>query len=159
MSWYGEGGGGSGGGIDGDRDVLLRDGQVAAVEMPGGLREVRDADGDRGCGLRVAPGLIDLHVHLREPGQTWKETIATGTRRRRRAVLRRWWRCRTRCRSTTRRDAGVDACAGAEAVVRVLAMPAATLGSLGEELTDFAALVRRGRWALPTTASRCSRTR
>ena len=30
-------------------------------------------------GLIVAPGFIDLHVHLREPGQSYKETIATGT--------------------------------------------------------------------------------
>ena len=38
------------------------------------------------AGCVVAPGLIDLHVHLREPGQTWKETIATGTR----AAARGW---------------------------------------------------------------------
>ncbi len=63
-------------GIDGLRDLLLVDGRVAAVGAPGTL----DADNKLDAtGLVVAPGLIDLHVHLREPGQTWKETIASGT--------------------------------------------------------------------------------
>jgi dihydroorotase len=52
---------------------------VAEIAAPGKLkqgqrREVLDA-----TGLTVAPGLIDMHVHLREPGQGYKETIATGT--------------------------------------------------------------------------------
>jgi dihydroorotase len=59
-------------------DVLLRDGVVVAVGrdmgVPGGA-DVRDCDG-----LVVCPGLIDLHVHLREPGGEHKETIATGSR-------------------------------------------------------------------------------
>ncbi|MGA9526443.1 MAG: dihydroorotase [Myxococcaceae bacterium] len=65
-------------GIDGVRDVLLRDGKVAEIsdrplQAPGAT--VIDAK-DRW----VVPGLIDLHVHLREPGQEGKETIATGSR-------------------------------------------------------------------------------
>jgi len=59
-------------------DVLLQDGCVAAVAQslgtPDGARVI-----DAG-GLVVCPGLIDLHVHLREPGQEHKETIATGAR-------------------------------------------------------------------------------
>src|SRR5262245_55607716 len=57
--------------IDGDRvarigrDLPVEDG-VAVIEVP--------------KGLVVAPGLIDMHVHLREPGQEHKETIATGAR-------------------------------------------------------------------------------
>ena len=57
-------------------DVRLRDGVVAAVgnlEAEPGEREI-DAEG-----LVVAPGLVDVHVHLREPGQEWKETIASGS--------------------------------------------------------------------------------
>src|ERR1700758_189355 len=65
-------------GIDHDMDVLLRDGRIAAVAAPGKLRGQADRTFNaRGC--IVAPGLIDLHVHLREPGQPHKETIATGT--------------------------------------------------------------------------------
>lgn len=65
-------------GIDGPRDLLLEDGVVAAVEAPGRLRSkdvARRVDA-RGCW--VVPGLVDLHVHLREPGYEYKETIATG---------------------------------------------------------------------------------
>jgi dihydroorotase len=63
-------------GIDGRADVRLRDGRVAAVGMlrPEGSETVLDVDG-----LVVTPGWIDVHVHLREPGQEWKETIGTGT--------------------------------------------------------------------------------
>src|SRR5579864_6998816 len=65
-------------GIDAEMDVLLRDGRVAAVAAPGKLRgQAKQTFNARGC--IVAPGLIDLHVHLREPGQPHKETIATGT--------------------------------------------------------------------------------
>lgn len=58
-------------------DVLIEDGQVAAWigrgdEKPGDV-EIFDA-----TGLIVAPGFIDMHVHLREPGQEHKETIASG---------------------------------------------------------------------------------
>jgi dihydroorotase len=65
--------------FDAVADVLLTEGKVAAVgpdaarQAPGGTERF-DARG-----LVVCPGLIDLHVHLREPGQSGKETIATGT--------------------------------------------------------------------------------
>src|ERR1035438_10612834 len=70
-------------GIDAPRDVLVRDGRVAAVEPPGALASLagslpKELQIDA-AGCVVAPGLIDIHVHLREPGQTHKETIATGT--------------------------------------------------------------------------------
>jgi dihydroorotase len=64
------------GGHDGAADVLVRDGRVA--EVGSGLQatdaELVDCDG-----LVVTPGLIDLHVHLREPGREDAETIATGS--------------------------------------------------------------------------------
>jgi dihydroorotase len=64
-------------GVNGGRDVLIEDGRVAALlrageAAPEGV-EVFDA-----TGLVVAPGFIDLHTHLREPGQEYKETIASG---------------------------------------------------------------------------------
>src|SRR5450759_1107726 len=65
-------------GVDQEMDVLLRDGRVAAVAAPGKLRgQAKRSFNAKGC--IVAPGFIDLHVHLREPGQAHKETIATGT--------------------------------------------------------------------------------
>src|SRR6201993_2420281 len=64
--------------IDAPMEIMLRDGRVAEVAPPnkirGGAEEKFDARG-----LIVAPGFIDLHVHLQEPGQTYKETIASGT--------------------------------------------------------------------------------
>ena len=66
-------------GVDAERDVLLRHGRVAAVEVPGGLRDVKAKETIDARGMIVAPGLVDVHVHLREPGQTYKESIATGT--------------------------------------------------------------------------------
>src|SRR5258705_13302266 len=64
-------------GINTGRDLLIEDGRVVRVlergeEIPGGV-ELLDA-----TGLVVAPGFIDLHAHLREPGAEYKETIATG---------------------------------------------------------------------------------
>jgi dihydroorotase len=63
-------------GKDGELDVLVENGRIARVD-----RNVR-ADGaeviELGKGWIVAPGLVDMHVHLREPGQEHKETIATG---------------------------------------------------------------------------------
>jgi len=64
--------------IDAPMDVLLKDGRVAEVAPPNKIKGGADEKFDA-RGLTVAPGFIDLHVHLREPGQTHKETIATGT--------------------------------------------------------------------------------
>jgi dihydroorotase len=64
--------------IDAPMDVLMRDGQVAEVAPPNKVRGSADEKLDA-RGLVVAPGFIDLHVHLREPGQSYKETIASGT--------------------------------------------------------------------------------
>ena len=64
--------------LDGVRDILLADGMVAALgEQIAAPEDTRIID----CaGLLVTPGLIDVHVHLREPGGEHKETIASGAR-------------------------------------------------------------------------------
>jgi dihydroorotase len=64
--------------IDAPMDVLLRDGRVAEIALPNKIRGNADAKFNA-RGLIVAPGFIDLHVHLREPGQSYKESIASGT--------------------------------------------------------------------------------
>jgi dihydroorotase len=56
-------------------DVVMIDGVIGADD-----RDERRADIIDATGLIVAPGLIDIHVHLREPGFSWKETIETGAR-------------------------------------------------------------------------------
>lgn len=65
-------------GHDATADVLLRAGRI--VEVGSGFGVPDDAVVIDVAGLVVCPGLIDLHVHLREPGQEHKETIATGAR-------------------------------------------------------------------------------
>ena len=62
--------------LDDTRDVLLVDGQVASLGASVDAPE--DAQTIDCSGLVVTPGLIDVHVHLREPGEEHKETIATG---------------------------------------------------------------------------------
>ncbi len=62
--------------LDDVRDVLLVDGKVASIGV--GIDAPEDARVVDCGGLVVAPGLIDVHVHLREPGEEHKETIATG---------------------------------------------------------------------------------
>lgn len=68
-------------GHDATADVLVRDGTVRAVARDlAGHPDAAGAQVVEVAGLVVAPGLIDLHVHLREPGQSAKETIAHATR-------------------------------------------------------------------------------
>lgn len=60
------------------RDVLIEDGLVKGIERPGSFAKLEGAEVIDVAGCWITPGLIDIHVHLREPGQEWKETVATG---------------------------------------------------------------------------------
>jgi dihydroorotase len=132
-------------GVDAERDVLLRHGRVAAVEVPGGLRDAKAKETIDARGMIVAPGLVDVHVHLREPGQTYKESIATGTA----AAAAGGFTSVVAMPNTVPVNDSVaklewmlDAARGA--CVKLFAMPAATFGSMGEEITDFHELARAG---------------
>jgi dihydroorotase len=133
-------------GVDAERDVLVRDGRVAAVERPGGFKEeVKAKETIDAFGMIVAPGLVDVHVHLREPGQTYKESIATGTAA---AAVGGFTSVVAMPNTVPVNDsvAGLewmlDAARGA--MVKLFAMPAVTFGSMGEEITDFHELQRAG---------------
>ena len=133
------------GGVDEERDLLLRHGRVAAVEMPGALRAAKAKDTIDAKGMIVAPGLVDVHVHLREPGQTYKESIRTGTA----AAAAGGFTSVVAMPNTVPVNDSVeklewmlDAARGA--CVKLFAMPAATFGSMGEEITDFHELARAG---------------
>jgi dihydroorotase len=67
-------------GLDAERDVLLRDGAVAEVGQEGERLADPAAAVIDAAGKWVLPGLCDVHVHLREPGEEGKETILTGSR-------------------------------------------------------------------------------
>ena len=66
-------------GVDGRRDVLVRAGRVARVAELISAGPDADTTVVRGDGLWLWPGLVDAHVHFREPGFTHKETIRTGS--------------------------------------------------------------------------------
>jgi len=131
--------------IDAPRDLLVRDGRVAAVEKPGALAGVETVETIDASGLIVAPGLIDVHVHLREPGQTYKETITTGTAA---AAAGGYTSVVAMPNTVPVNDTAaklewmLDPARGA--TVKLFAMPAATVGSMGIELTDFGALRAAG---------------
>src|SRR5262245_41195941 len=63
--------------LDGAFDLLIEDGCVAKIN--GRIEPPGDAEAFDAGGLVVAPGLIDMHVHLREPGQEYKEPVRTGS--------------------------------------------------------------------------------
>ena len=134
--------------IDADADILLRDGRIAEVAPRNKIRGTVDRRFDA-RGLIVAPGFIDLHVHLREPGQSYKETIASGT-----AAAAAGGFTSVCCMPNT--SPIIDSTEWVSwlqrpergAVVNVLPIAAASLESKGESLTDFRALQRAGAVAV-----------
>ena len=64
--------------LDGTMDLLIEDGSIARVDKK--IKAPSNVETIDASGLVATPGFIDLHTHLREPGQEHKETIATGTR-------------------------------------------------------------------------------
>jgi len=134
--------------INAPMDVLIRDGRVAEVAPPNKIRGDADEKFDA-RGLIVAPGFIDLHVHLREPGQNYKETIATGTAA---AAAGGFTSVCTMPNTTPVVDTPdwVTWLRHPErgAVVNVFPIAAATRGSKGGTLTDFSALQRAGAIAV-----------
>ena len=134
--------------INAPMDVLLRGGRVAEVAPLNKIRGTADDKFDA-KGLIVAPGFIDLHVHLREPGQGYKETIATGTGA---AAAGGFTSVCTMPNTQPVVDTAewVTWLRHAErgAVVNVFPIAAATRGSKGGTLTDFSALQRSGAVAV-----------
>ena len=134
--------------INAAMDILLRDGHVAEVAPPGKIRGSADEKFDV-RGLIVAPGFIDLHVHLREPGQGYKETIASGTAA---AAAGGFTSVCTMPNTAPVVDTPdwVTWLRSQERgpMVNVFPIAAATRGSKGGTLTDFSALQRAGAVAV-----------
>src|SRR6266550_4196215 len=134
--------------VDALMDVLVRDGQVAEVALSNKIRSGADEKLDA-HGLIVAPGFIDLHVHLREPGQSYKETIASGT-----AAAAAGGFTSVCCMPNTTpvidSQEWVNWLRQSErgAVVNVFPVAAATHASKGAVLTDFRGLQRAGAVAV-----------
>jgi dihydroorotase len=128
-------------------DVLIEDGQITAVAgsiAPGGYR-LLDAGG-----CVVTPGLIDLHVHLRDPGLTHKEDIASGT-----AAAVRGGFTTIACMANTVPPIDhpalveyVRSVASKAGACRVVPVGAITKGLAGEELAPIGGLVASGAAAI-----------
>lgn len=130
-------------GTDAVLDILIADGAIVEV---GPRLEARDAQTIDASRLLVLPGLIDMHVHLREPGFEHKETIASGGR----AAARGGFTtvCCMPNTSPVNDDRLVTEAIITEArrrsPVNVLPIAAVTRGSKGEELVDMADLAAAG---------------
>lgn len=136
-------------GVDADKDILLKDGRVAEIAAPGKLKLANGAESLDAKGLAIAPGLVDIHVHLREPGQGYKETIATGTA----AAAAGGFTAVAAMPNTTPVNDSPETTRWVQApergaAVRVFPIAAATRGSKGEALNDYAALKSAGAVAL-----------
>lgn len=132
--------------LDAKADVLILNGKIAAVGPEAADEVMLNIETFDVSGLVVCPGLIDLHVHLREPGQTLKENIATGT-----AAAARGGFTSLVCMPNTSPsidNAGTVALiherAAREGTVNLFVAGAITKGIAGEELAPIGGLKRAG---------------
>lgn len=124
-------------------DILIENGRIAAIGSVGSPAGAAVFDA---TGMVVAPGFVDLHVHLRVPGFEAKETMATGT-----AAAAAGGFTTICCMPNTRPPLDspqilreLQATIEADASVRVLPIATISVGRKGEESVDFAALADAG---------------
>jgi dihydroorotase len=131
---------------DAARDILLDGEKIAEIGAPGKIARAKDAEVFDATGLVIAPGFIDMHVHLREPGQESSESIETGTR----AAASGGFTA-VCCMPNTKPvndNASVTRFimdrAKATGSVRVWPIGAASVGSKGENIAEIAAMKQAG---------------
>jgi dihydroorotase len=128
---------------DAQGDLFAVDGRIVERLSPADRKRARKIDGR---GLVAAPGLVDIHVHFREPGQTHKETIATGSR----AAAAGGFTTVVCMPNTTppADNAGtiqfIQDAVRRDAVVKVLPTGCITIGMKGETLAPIGSLKRAG---------------
>jgi len=131
--------------VDEKLDMLIADGKIARLGKQGSI-SVNDAQLIDAAGKLVVPGLIDMHVHLREPGFEYKETIATGT-----AAAKAGGFTSVCCMPNTNPvndnrsvTEFILSQAARDASARVFPIGAITKGSKGEELAEMGELHEAG---------------
>jgi dihydroorotase len=131
--------------IDEKLDILISEGKIAKLGKPGSITS-GDAQVVDAAGKLVVPGLIDMHVHLREPGFEYKETIASGT-----AAAKAGGFTTVCCMPNTNPvndnrsvTEFILSQAAQEAAARVFPIGAITKGSKGEELSEMGELRAAG---------------
>ena len=132
--------------IDGLRDVLIAEGEVEAIEPPGRLGVPEGATSIDATGCWIVPGLVDPHVHLRDPGFPEKETIATGLRA---AAAGGFTAVAAMANTSPVNDTPevthyMLAQAAEVHAARLVPVSAVTRGLGGRETVDFAAMVAAG---------------
>lgn len=133
-------------GIDGERDVLARDGRIAEIAERGTLEPPAGAEVIEAEGLTAFPGFFDPHVHLRTPGQEYKEDVETGSRA---AAAGGFVGIVAMANTSPPVDEPETVAALRERAEREAAVPTGftatvTRGMRGEELTEMAALREAG---------------
>jgi len=129
--------------VEGQLDILISDGKIEKVGkcLNGGVKEVIDAKG-----YIVAPGFIDMHTHLREPGREDEETVKTGAR----AAVKGGY---TSVLAMPNTEPAVDSVeivkklketVKKDSLANILIAGAITKGRAGKELVDFSGLKREG---------------
>ena len=136
--------------IDGVRDLYVKDGVIAAVCKEGETYELAGADVIDAKGMYVMPGLIDLHVHFREPGFEYKETIETGSKSCAKGGF-------TGVCPMPNTKPVIDSAemvrfevekAKAVSPIHIYPVGAVTMGQIGVEPTDVAAMKEAGAYAI-----------
>jgi dihydroorotase len=136
--------------FDAPGDLLIESGKISAIDGPGKIPASRAARVIDARGCTVVPGLIDVHVHLREPGLEYKETIATGTR-----AAAAGGFTSVACMANTHPvndtpyvTAFIRERARAQAACRVHIIGAVSKGLKGEELAEIGGMVAEGAVAI-----------
>ena len=132
--------------LDGLYDVIIVDGAIEAIEPSGKLPTLDGSAVIRCNGLWVAPGLIDPHVHLRDPGFPEKETIASGLRA---AAAGGFTAVAAMANTSPVNDTPaiteyMTVSARDAHAARLIPVSAVTRGLAGRELVDFAAMSAAG---------------
>lgn len=132
---------------DGKFDILIEDGKIRRVDKQ--ITEQADEVIDAG-GCYVMPGLIDMHVHLRDPGLTYKESVETGARAAARGGITTVVAMPNTKPVTDDRDRVGYVMHKAEMVapIHVLQTGTVTKGMAGKEVTDIAGMVQAGAPAI-----------
>ena len=143
-------------GLDGARDLVVRDGEIAEIAEPGAAPSIEGAEVVEGDGLLALPAFVDPHVHFRVPGQEHKEDLETGTRS---AAAGGY--CAVIAMANTSPPIDSAAVLGSvrdralrEASIPVGFVANVTRGMEGRELTEMAELARPARSGSPMTACR-----
>ena len=141
--------------LSGPADVLVEDGRITGTGLPGAFSAKTEAESVNADGLWVFPGLVDMHTHLRTPGQEYKEDLTSGLQ----AAAAGGFTAVLAMPNTEPPLDGADMIrsllARAESVkgARLLQSAAMTRGRRGEELNEYFELKEAGAAAVSDDGS------